>query len=223
MIRLGRVLSLAMMMGVWVSVCEKQFSFDGNRVAGRRARDFPALFFRGALAFVLHVVVESISNDVAKKSPCFRLGCWTRTGNCWIARLSYRSGCILTNVLGRTAIASELPKGRIVPPCSYRSIPSRCCVGLPGYGNVRCDDTTGARSGSDASAGVQCGGASGGRLRDLSAARHHIHSRSCRPYSPDRTASNDDGNRGRRWSGIRRLGRGSFCSGGKFPFAQRQG
>jgi len=49
LIRLGRVLSLAMMMGVWISVCEKQFSFDGNRVAGRRARDFPALFFVGRL------------------------------------------------------------------------------------------------------------------------------------------------------------------------------
>ena len=38
-----------MMMGVWISVCEKQFSFDGKRVAGRRARDFPALFFVGRL------------------------------------------------------------------------------------------------------------------------------------------------------------------------------
>ena len=99
----------------WISVCEKQFSFDGNRAsgsAGGRARGFPALFFVGRLQLSYMWSYGQQIMMSPKISQCSRRGwrvanvcCWTRTGNCWIARLSCRSGSHLSRGFSLTRSA----------------------------------------------------------------------------------------------------------------------
>ena len=146
LIRLGRVLSLAMMDGF--RRVRNNFPLMAIVSAGGRARGVPALFFVGRLQLSYMWSYGQQIMMSPKISQCSRRGwrvanvcCWTRTGNCWIARLSCRFGSPLSRGFSLTRSARsrsrrscrKAPRGlsrRAVNPVSQARYlfwsPSRC-------------------------------------------------------------------------------------------------